>query len=59
MHTCANNTFLDYVIMFAEIIGAGLVLLILAGFLQRGVKKLADWAWKGLCRFVLPKEANE
>lgn len=50
MPTCANNTFLDYALMFIQFLGLGLAVLIATGFLQRGLQKLIDGAWHLFCR---------
>lgn len=49
---CANNTFMDYLLMLIQLVAAGLVLLIAVGFLQRGIKRLGEWLWAACCRVI-------
>jgi hypothetical protein len=59
MLSCENYTAVDYLLMLLQLLGAGFALLILAGFVQRWVKRLADWLWHGVCRVVLPEGKDQ
>lgn len=57
METCANNSFVDYLLMFGQLIGIGLVVLIIMGYVQRAIQKAGDAAWSVITHsFKTPKD---